>query len=217
MTIVARVALIALRPTLRSMPWLPLLAAAASAGVAMWLIDPSAGEVRALVALRVTALLLAAGAAFALDDPAAATLAASPTALRVRRAHRLVPVGAAWGLLWALAVVTTAGAGMAVPLAIPTVEAGAMLALALAVAAVAAPHVPEGRGGVVAGPALTLATVGVLMAQYLHPRWATLFALSPGGPEWDAARIRWIVLLATALVTLAVTSLDPARGRKAAA
>ena len=216
MTTAARVALTALRPTLRSMPWRPLLAAAASAGVAVWLINPSAGDVRGLVALRVTALLLAAGAAFGIDDPAAATVAASPTPLGVRRTHRLFAAGAGWGLLWTLAVVTIAGEAPGVPLAIPTVEAGAMLALALATAALAAPHVPEGRGGVVAGPALTLALVGVLMAQYLYPRWATLFALSPGGPEWDAARIRWIVLLAAGLATLAATSLDPARGRKVA-
>ena len=216
MTTAAHVALTAVRPTLRAMPWRPLLAAAASAGVAVWLINPAAGEARGLMALRVTGLLLAAGAAFGIDDPAEATVAASPTPLAVRRAHRLFPLGVAWVLLWALAGVTIGGEAPRVPLAIPTVEAGAMLALALAAAALAAPHVPERRGGFVAGPALTLAMVGVLMAQHFYPRWATLFALSPEEPEWDAARIRWIVLLAAALVALAATSLDPARARRVA-
>ena len=100
-------------------------------------------------------------------------------------------------------------------LATPTVEAVAMLALALAVSVNAAPYVPDGRGGVAAGPALTLAMLGVLLAQHLYPRWATLFALSPTMPEWDAARVRWIVLLSAAVVALAVATLDPARRRRA--
>jgi len=197
------------------MPWLPLLGAAASVGVAMWLIDPTAGDGRALVAQRVAAFLLAAGTAFALDDPAATTVAASPTALRARRAHRLVPAAAAWGVLWGLTVTATTGAAPGVSVAPPTVEAAGMLALALAASAIAAPHVPERRGGVVAGPALTLAMLGVLLAQYLYPRWATLFAFSPAAPEWDAARMRWVFLLAAAVITLALVSLDPARRRRA--
>jgi hypothetical protein len=214
MTTAARVAALALRPTLRAVPWLPLLGSATSAGVAVWLIDPTAGDVRALVALRVAAFLLAAGAGFVFDDPSAATLAASPTALAVRRLHRLVPVVAAWGVLWGAAVGVAAAVAPGAPVAVLTVEAAAMLALSLAVAAVVAPHVPEGRGGVVAGPALTLAVLGGLLAQQLYPRWATLFALSPGMPEWDAARSRWTFLLAAGVVVLAAASADPSRTRR---
>lgn len=214
MTTRLRVALVAVRPTLRAIPWLPLLGAATSAGVGMWLIDPAAGEGRALVALRVTAFLLALGAAFALDDPASTTLAGSPSALAVRRAHRLLPAGAAWAACWAAAVGGTAVAAGSTPLAVPTLEAAGMIALALALAAVAGPHTPEGRGGVVAGPALTLAMLGILLAQYRYPRWATMFAFSPGMPEWDAERLRWTALLTTAIAALIAASLDPFRARR---
>jgi hypothetical protein len=218
MTVPARVAFVALSPTARFMSWLPLLAGAASAGVGMWLIDPAGGETAALAALRVAAFLLATGGAFSLDDPAAATLAASPTPLRARRLHRLVLVGTVWALFWAvaLAAADVLSATGAVPLAVPTVEAAGMLVLALAVAAVAMPHVAEGRGGVVAGPALTLAMLGALVAQYHYPRWATLFAFSSAQPEWQAARARWVVLLVAAAIALACASLDPARSPKAA-
>lgn len=214
MTTRTRVALLALRPTLRAIPWLPLLGAAASAGVGIWLIDPAAGEGRALVTLRVTAFLLALGAAFALDDPASTTLAGSPSALAVRRAHRLLPACAAWALCWGAAVGGTAVAAGSTPLAVPTLEAAGMLALALALAAVAGPHAPDGRGGVVAGPALTLAMLGILLVQYRYPRWATMFAFSPGMPEWDAERLRWTALLAGGMAALMTASLDPFRARR---
>jgi len=183
----------------------------------MCVIDPGAGQVRALVALRVTAFLLAAGAAFALDDPAAATLAGSPTRLALRRAHRLAPVGAAWGVLWGTAIAVADATAPGTPLAVPTLEAVTMFTLALAASAVAGAHAPEGRGGVVAGPALMLAMLGVLLAQYRYPRWATLFALSPDTPEWNGARLRWAVLLAAGVAALTATSLDPSRARRRAA
>ena len=214
MTTRAGVALLALRPTLRAMPWLPLLGSAASAGVAMWLIDPAAGDGRALVALRVTAFLLALGAAFALDDPASTTLAGSPSPLAVRRSHRVLPASAAWALCWGAAVGGTAVAADSTPLGLPTLEAAGMLALALAFAAVAGPHTPDGRGGVVAGPALTIAMLGILMVQYRYPRWATMFALSPAMPEWDGERLRWTALLAGAIAALIAASLDPFRARR---
>lgn len=210
----ARVAVFSFAPTLRAMSWLPLLGTAVSAGVAVSLIDPAAGEGRALVALRVAAFLLAAGAAFALDDPAASTLAASPTALRARRAHRLLPACAAWGVLWTLALATTAAGAEDAPVAAATLEAGGMLAVALAAAALAAPHTPDGRGGVAAVPVLTLGVLGCVLAQYLYPRWVTLFVMSTAEPEWGAARARWIVVLAVAVAALSATSLDPARRRR---
>lgn len=218
MTVPARVAVVALAPTARFMSWLPLLAGAASAGVGMWLIDPAGGEAPALAALRVSAFLLATGGAFALDDPAAATLAASPTPLRARRGHRLVLLGTVWAALWAVALgaAEAVSATGALPVAVATIEAAGMLVLALAAAAVALPHVPEGRGGVVAGPALTLAMLGALLAQYHHPRWATLFAFSSTQPEWQTARARWVVLLVGAVIALACASVDPARSPRAA-
>lgn len=203
----------ALRPTVQSMSWLPLLGAAAIAGVAMWLIDPAGDEVAALTALRLTAFLLAAGAAFALDDPAATTLASSPTALSVRRWHHLMPLGLAWAALWAVALATAnaLGGDGGISVAAPTLEAAGMLTLALAVAAIAMPYVPEGRGGIVAGPALTLAMLGALVAQTLHPGLATLFPLSPTASEWGASHARWALLLVASTVAIVIASLDPAR------
>ena len=211
-----RVLGVAVRPLVRSLRWRPLVGAAVAAAVVVWLLSPDDGDPAGLLgALRLGGFLLAAGAAFFLDDDAAETLACSPTSLRARRTLRLAVLGAVFAVLWALLVgmawaLAHAGAG-GVPIAALTLEVAGMLALSLAVAAVGARWAPDGRGGVAGGPALTLAMLAAYLGQMRWPRYVTLFPLAPGDPTWTTAHVRWAVLLAAAVTVVAITCADPAR------
>ena len=89
-----------------------------------------------------------------------------------------------------------------------TLEAAALLAVTLALAATGSRLAPERRGGVVAAPALlTLAT-----AAFLLPARVALYA-PPGSAAWDGAHRRWAVLLGLALAAFAAASRDPAHRR----
>jgi RNA polymerase sigma-70 factor (ECF subfamily) len=89
-----------------------------------------------------------------------------------------------------------------------TLEAAALLAVTLAVAAAGSHLAPERRGGVVAAPALlTLAT-----AAFLLPARVALYA-QPGSAAWDGAHQRWAMLLGLALAAFALASRDPAHRR----
>ena len=158
------------------------------------------------------------GAAYCVGDPAEEVLAAQPTPLVVRRAVRVALVlpalAAAWAVL--LELVTTAPAMVAAPVEhrLPagalTVQATALLAVALAAAAVAA----RGRqGGSAASAALAAppAVLGLLVAGLLLPVQAQLYATPADGPLWPAAQRHWAVLLAGAVAVLLWASRDPWR------
>lgn len=213
-----RAAALAVRPVARSVRWAPLLGGGLGGAAVVWLMGPDRPDpTTSLSSLRLAAIGLGAGAAFALDDRAADTLAPSPTTLLARRGLRLALVVAAAALLWAA---LTAAAGLAapagggsLPAAGPTLEAAALLAFTLAAAVVAGRWAPHGLGGIAGGPALTLAVLGAYFAQMRWPRHLTVFAFGPGDPAWAAAHRRWALVLAVALAVLAVESLDPARSR----
>lgn len=206
----------ALFPVTRGMAWVPLLGAtAASVGLLCVLLYPNGGSTAtSLASLRLAALLLSAGAAFALDDPAASTLAPSPTSPLARQALRLGVLLATLAALWtALVVVASVLAGVA-PSALPvgavTLEASAMLAFALAVTA-AAHRTTDGRGGVAGSSALLLAMLAALIGQQRWPRHLTLFPFDASDPAWALAHVRWAGVLVVAVVVLAAASSDPAR------
>src|SRR5439155_3182122 len=83
----------------RSVRWQPIVAGAALAG--------AAGRFESHVDVTTLALLVALGASFVLDDPAAVTLASSPSTLWWRRRVCLAVVLALVALLW-LAVIVVA-------------------------------------------------------------------------------------------------------------
>ncbi len=174
----------------------PLAGAGALVLAILVLSDPSLGR------LRLAAITLSVGAAFVLDDAAAATIASAPTPLWARRALRLglvlVPLALLWALVWWLAD----GASWAVSL-----ELGAMLALTMAAAALAAQIRGDGRGGVAAGPAL----LALLSAAYLLlPARFGLFPAGPEDPLWASAHERWALVLGAGMLTLLLASRDPA-------
>ena len=194
----ARHARLLVRPTVRLASWraLPAAGALAVAMVHLFSAPP-------VIELRLAATMLCAAAAFVLDDPAAHTLSPSPTPLLLRRLLRttlLLPLIAA---LWMI-VLRSAGEHIMTAL---TLELVTMLAITLAAATAATPHIPDGRGGIAAAPALLIIQNA---AQLLLPATWTLFAHDAADPAWQASHLRWGLLLAIAVTTFLATSRDPA-------
>jgi hypothetical protein len=90
-----------------------------------------------------------------------------------------------------------------------TLEMVAMMLTGLAIAALSTRWVPEGLGGVAAGPTL-LVLVGAAM--FLPGRWS-LFVGSADDPQWVASHVRWVVIAVVAMLALVYFSSDPASRR----
>jgi hypothetical protein len=207
----ARVGVASAPPVTRAVTWTPLLGGGLAAlALAAYLRSRHVDAAVAVAGLRGGAVLLAAGVAFALDDPAGATLASSPTPVGARRTVRVLLAAAASAALWALLLAVT-GPVLRPAAGSLTVEAAGMASVALASAAAARPWVPNGLGGVAGGPTLVLLLLASFVAQRSWPRWTELLPDGPAGPAWAAAHRRWAVILAAGAATLVLTALDPAR------
>ncbi len=187
--------------TIRAVPWGPLLGGAALALAMVHLGSDEPGSL--MLRLHLGAVLVCAGAAYVVDDPAAPTLACSPTSLLGRRAFRVagavVAAGATWGALL-VDVRWVAGTDGWVPASL-TLQAAALLAAALSMAVLASRVAPDGRGGVAGSAAvLVLALVSVAL-----PREWSPFPLGQGGSSARPA-----LLLAGGVVAFWSASLDPA-------
>jgi hypothetical protein len=155
------------------------------------------------------ALALCVGAAFVLDDPASATIDASPTSLARRRMLRIVLVLPLLCGVWAASLYYATSANGA-PLGPDargalSVQFIAMLAITLGASAAALRMMPGERGGWAAVSALLALFVA---AYYLPQRW-TLLAV-PGDAGSHGAQQRWALLLAVGLLALIWASRDPA-------
>jgi hypothetical protein len=200
-------------PTARAVGWLPALAAfALSLGLLALAVRPGLDTPPAELVrwLRLAMVAAALGYAFLLDDPSEPTTEGVAGSLLLRRTLRvalLLPATAAWwvAVLWRVRAVHPE---LPLPVAALTLEAAALLAVTLALAAAGSHLAPERRGGVVAAPALlTLAT-----AAFLLPARLALYA-PPGGATWDGAHRRWAALLGLALAGFTLASRDPAHRR----
>jgi len=154
-------------------------------------------------------IALCVGAAFLLDDDAAATVGATPTSLGRRRLLRvalaLPPLAAVWaGSLWYATSADGAWFGPDTRAAL-SLQLGAMLALTLAASAIALRVMPEEQGGWT-GAVVPVAVLGAALA--LPERWTLLAA--PGDGAWSVAQQRWAVLLAIGVLTLVWASREPA-------
>jgi hypothetical protein len=205
-----------LAPTARAMPWRLFLAAA---GLGLLIVAAPAASTVSLrdhdltALLRLAAACGAVGVAFLLDDPATHTLAVVPTPRWARHLVRTALATAAAAVWWvALLAVTVAGAhdGAADTLPLPglTLEAAALAAVALGLAAIRLRVGADGTAGVLAAPAVLVLSVA---ATLLPAGWA-LF-VEPDDPRWTAAHGRWAVLLAVALAALAWAWREPPRGQ----
>jgi len=188
------------RPAARMVSWQPL-ARVMVAGIAFVLIGSQAGV---SLRLSIAAAAVAAASAFLLDDPAAATLAASPTSLPVRRLQRVAVAALAVGLWWTTAISIATHRAGPLPLPGPTLELGVFVAVALAVSAAATTMGDRTAGGI-AGAMVTIAS----FATTFLPSQAWL----PFPAESDApgATLRLLVVLLSASTVLAWASRDPAQ------
>jgi hypothetical protein len=199
-------------PTARAVGWAaPLAGFALSLGLLALAVrrglELPAGRLVLWLRLAMTAGAL--GCAFLLDDPSEPTTEAVAGSLLLRRSLRvalLLPATAAWwaAVLWRVQAVHP---GLPLPVAALTLEAAALLAVTMALAAAGSRLAPERRGGVVAAPALLALT----SAAFLLPARVALYA-QPGA-AWDGAHRRWALLLGLALATFAAASRDPAHRR----
>lgn len=195
---------------------MPRGAPAATVGLAMFVaavsLKPWDGQPLTLTVARLAMMMLAIGVGFALDDPAAVTLAASPTSLPRRRAARcaLAVTGAAAGL-----AVIAAGARLwsgqsanGVPLTALLLEGAALSALALAASAVSISWRGATSGGFAAIRAVLLFSLIEMVVGRRFPEWSLQSA--PGSPAWSQSRWLWAAVLAAAAATSAWHSKDPA-------
>ena len=190
---------------LRSVRWQPTVAAAGLAAVVLVVRrDHLAHSAQAILVLRVVALLLAVGLAFALDDRSRRTVQSVPPPAWWRAAGQvsvaLVPALAAW--IAALGWVSTRAGDL--PARGLSLEAAALAAAGLAVAAGLVRWRDLGDPGAVAGPVLLVS--GLMIAQ-LPERVALV--VGPGS-GWTAAHLRWSALLVVAVAVLLLAVRDPA-------
>ena len=210
-------------PTARSMRWGPVAATAVLALAAVALLTHThlaggvgpIGAADRITALRVSAILLSLGAAFALDDPTGDVTATVPLPAVLRRAMRLGLACAAilpvWGLALAIAAQGLRERG-GLPQLRVGLEALTLLVVVWGVAAAAERFVPERFGGLVAGPVL-LTLVGVTLAAPFLPGHVRLYPDGPWDPQWGHAHALWLRALAVAAAVLYLFSRDPAHVR----
>jgi hypothetical protein len=215
-------ALLLVRPLARALRWGPLLASGVAGGFLVWILTKQEGlteggmpivDVSARIqALRISALLLALGAAFLLDDPARPTTDHLPTPLWFHRLLRLtltVPVVVGLWIIHVWLARQTDPGLQALPVGDVSLEAASLVAVSVALAGGLARFVPDGTGGVAAGPAI-LVLVG--SALFL-PTHLGLFPLEAADPRWHGAHDLWRWVLVGSLAGLIGASLDPGRPR----
>jgi fluoroquinolone transport system permease protein len=190
---------------LRSVRWQPTVAAAGIVAVILGVRRDHLGHpAQAMLVLRVVALLLAVGLAFALDDRSRRTVQSVPSPAWWRAAGQvsvaLVPALAAW--IAALGWVSTRAGDL--PVLALSLEAATLAAVGLALAAGLVRWREVLDPGAVAGPVLL---VSGLMVTQLPVRVAVV--VGPG-PSWTAAHLRWSAVLAAAVAVVLLALRDPA-------
>ena len=163
----------------------------------------------AVMALRGVAVLLAAALALAVDEATAPLLDATPTPMAQRAAARLFLCAAVVLPMWGLALAVATLRGTDVPLAALTVELAALAALAVAVPMALRRWWRWSEPAVVSGPLL----LGALLAAGHLPQALVLLPASALDPTWNAAHLRWALVLAAALILLRLGLADPSTAR----
>jgi fluoroquinolone transport system permease protein len=165
----------------------------------------------AVMVLRGVAVLLAAALALTVDEADASLLDAIPTPMSARLAARLVPCAVLVLPIWGGALAATSLRGAEVPLLSMNLELAVLVALALGVPLALRRWWRVSEPAVVVGPLL----LGALVAAAHLPRRLVLLPATPLDPAWDAAHVRWSVLLLAALALLVAALADPATARVA--
>ncbi|MFI0963810.1 ABC transporter [Streptomyces sp. NPDC021080] len=162
--------------------------------------------------LRAAALAFGLGLAFLLDDPARNTTAAVPTRRPVRTGLRLALVVPFMAVCWTAALFLVPAKGRP-PVGAITLEAAAVMVLALASALVAVRYSEAGEPGT----AISAGLVGTFLgaALLLPQRWE-LF-VGPSDPHWDDAHRRWAAVLVVAVLVGVRSLAEPLRRRRTTA
>ena len=206
------------RPVARTIRWAPLAAAIGLAFVQVFVqtrdvcprSNPCLGPEARVLALRIAAILIALGSAFVLDDPTEETTGHFPTPRWLRRAVRVGLVAPVVTLAWALLVPLAMRSSVdpdPFPTGALTLELATLVIAALAISAASARFVPEGMGGIAAGPIL----LGLVAAAHYLPERLAVFLLDPQAPRWHAAHDVWRVVFVVAVAALLFVSRDPWR------
>jgi hypothetical protein len=183
----------------------PAVAAIALLAATPAIVVAASGRQSFTGALSAAALLAGAGVGYAADDPAAPTLASSPTTLAVRRTLRATVIAVTLGGGWLTALLVAARYGHPAPnLQALAAELCAAASLSAALASRARTDAPVATGFGAAAAAL-MAMISISSLSY---RWPVLPSLGGG-----AGHARWWWIAAAGAVTAAWSSRDPA-GRR---
>ncbi|WP_329300454.1 ABC transporter [Streptomyces sp. NBC_00659] len=159
--------------------------------------------------LRAAALAFGLGLAFLFDDPARHTTATVPTRRPVRTGLRLVLVVPFMAVCWTAALFLIPVEGRP-PMGAITLEAAAVMTLALTSGLIAVRH----SGATEPGIAISAGLVGAFFAAavLLPARWE-LF-VGPSDPHWDDAHRRWAAVLVVVVLAGARSLGEPLRRRR---
>ena len=186
------------RPTVRAMSWVAPVAASALSLVVVLQLRVLRPELTAdgyTLRLQIVAMILAATASVALDDPAAATFVSSPTVHRARSSARIALVVMWWAAAWIPTMVVLSSTRGRPDLEEIGLQSAALLVIALGIAALA---------GQIAGAVAVFVTA--IIAAILPSTWSLL--------DGDArSHSRLALLTACALAALAWGTRDPAATR----
>jgi hypothetical protein len=184
------------------------------AGLALLLVGattPVLGDGYGMRVLRGAGVLLACALVTTVDDPSGEVVAASSVPRWVRTGVRVLAGGAAVLAAWVVAALLVEWRAPEVPALGLGVEALALGALGVAVAA----GLRAWRDQHAPSHVAMAAVVAMAFLTSALPRWYALQQDQTWGPPWEAAQIRWyaVLLVGAGLITLALR--DPlARGRR---
>ncbi len=198
-----------MRPSvLRAVPRPLAASAAASVAVVLAVALASPGSGVPSFVVRLAELLLAGGAAYALDDAASVLTDVTPRAVWRRRAPALAASAALLAAAWLTILLVLRWQDSSPPVLAATGEVAVLCGLAVSAAAVLAGR-REPEPGALVAPAVALLGIGALIAQALLP--TPLFLSDGSGVRlWLA----WTAAGAVALLVLLVASRDPAARRR---
>jgi hypothetical protein len=186
------------------LPW-PIGLSGGAAGVLVLLVAVATDEVPSIV-VRVAELVLAGGAAYLLDDAAAAVTVAVPRSFWQRRAPSLLSGGGILALSWIGVLVVLRWQQSALPLPALTGELAVLCCLAVAAAAVLVRRGEREPGNQVAPGVLMLGLTAVMAEPLLR---LTIF-VPDDGTGGAPRQLAWLAAGALALAVVLVASRDPA-------
>ncbi|HZJ04627.1 MAG TPA: hypothetical protein VFD59_04050 [Nocardioidaceae bacterium] len=190
-------------------PWpLALTAGTAAALVVVVALAYPAQGVSSFV-VRISELLLACGAAYLIDDAAAAVTATAPRTVWRRRAPTFLGGAGLLAVTWIVILVVLSWQAPGGPRLAITWEVVVLCCLAIAAAAVIARLGEPEPGGQVA-PVVLLLGVSALLTE---PVLGVTIFVPDEGKGGVARQLWWTGAAVLALVTVLVASRDPATGR----